>query len=56
VQGFNSPHRFKIFRCTAKIKNLRAVGEDSSSIPSAAFTKIHISKEDFEKAKKGGFR
>ena len=54
-RGFNR-RKLKIFRGTAEIKNLIAVGQDSSLMRSAVFTEIYISKEDFEEAKKGSFR
>jgi hypothetical protein len=44
----------KLFKCEAMVKDLVAVGGDSNSSTSeAVFMKIHISKEEFEKGKKG---
>jgi len=44
----------KIFRCTAKMSDLVAVGGYSNDRhDEAVFMKIHISPEDFERGKKG---
>jgi len=42
----------RVFKCTALLCDLIAVGHDSDS-GEAVFMKIHISKEEFEKGKKG---
>ena len=43
----------RVFRCTAKMEDLVAVGEFDGEVDNAVFMNITISEEDFEKGIKG---
>jgi len=56
VHGTYEGDHCRVFRCTAKMEDLIAVGVHAGvdeTIRQAVFMKIHITPEEFEKGKKG---